>query len=71
MAFSSYYICSLIPGSGLFTFVLKTIVTAIVSNVVICLFMFKTKEFKYVINLFKNYKERIKGKLKNRVTSEG
>lgn len=57
------FICSIIPGTGIMSFILKTIVTVIVSNVIIVITMFRTKEFKYAYSLITKYLKSIKEKV--------
>ena len=63
----SYFTCSLLPEvvggfGGIVPFILRAIVTIIVTNLIIVITMFKTKEFKYTIDLIKKMIYSLKSK---------
>lgn len=45
----TYYVSSLLPGSGIFTFILRMFCCAIIPNLVYLLVYFKTPEFKFLL----------------------
>ena len=51
----TYFICSLIPGTGIIAFILKALIALLVTNIIFIAFTFKTKEFKYAFGLVKKY----------------
>ena len=64
----SYFACNLLPGSiggfgGIIPFILRAIVSVIITNLIIVITMFRTNEFKYTIDLVK----KMLGSLKNRL----
>jgi len=62
---ATYFTCSLVPmfGKGVGTFILRAIVAIIVTNLLIIITMFKTKEFQYVKDLAKKYAKAFAKKL--------
>ncbi len=73
MYVATSFACSLIPGAtygipGLGMFIVKAVVAVIVSNLVLIIGMFRTKEFKYTINLFKNYAKSFINKFTSKLT---
>lgn len=60
----TYFACSLVPGTGVGMFILKTIVAVVVTNLVLVIATFKTKEFKYTIGLIKKFLQPLKDRLK-------
>ena len=66
MYIASYWVCSLIPNIGILTFVVKGIVTAIITNLLIVITMFRTDEFKYAIGLAKNLIQPFLNKITNK-----
>ncbi|MBQ4120200.1 MAG: oligosaccharide flippase family protein [Clostridia bacterium] len=54
------FVTSYIPDINIFTVLLKAIVTFIISNGVILVVNFRTKEFKYLLGVVKNFKSIIK-----------
>lgn len=64
----SYFVCGLLPDAvsgfaGIGLFILRALVTVIVTNLIIVITMFKTKEFKYVKDLVKKYLKILAQKL--------
>ena len=64
----SSYVCSLIPGTSIVSFIIKGIIAVIITNLIIIITTFRTKEFQYVktlgINYLKSFFEKITKKKK-------
>lgn len=63
----SYFACNLLPEvvggfGGIIPFILRAIVSVIVTNLIIVITMFKTKEFKYTTDLIKKMLYSLKSK---------
>lgn len=54
------FVTNYIPDINILTVLLKAIVTFVISNAVILTINFKTKEFKYLLDIVKNFKSIIK-----------
>ena len=48
-------LCNLLPGSGLTAFILKLFICLIIPNIIFLLVFYKTKEYKYLFSMVKNY----------------
>ena len=55
----TYFVCSLIQGTGISAFIIKAITTLILTNAIFVVFTFKTKEFHYAFGLIKKYSSKI------------
>ena len=53
VGFLTYFLCSLIPGLGVVSFIYKLLICLVVPNVLFLLLSFKTKEFKGLLNMAK------------------
>lgn len=56
---TTYFACSFIPDVGVLEFLIKIVVTLLVSNGMLILFTFRRKEFKYILNLVKKYAKKL------------
>lgn len=66
---ASYFACSLLPESiggfgGIIPFILRAIVSVIVTNLIIVITMYRTNEFKYTTDLIKKMFGSLKNKIK-------
>lgn len=50
----SYIICSFININNIYTFIAKSIICIIITNIIFLLLYFRTEEFKYLFNIIKN-----------------
>lgn len=57
----TYFVNEFIIGNSLISFIIRLVVTVIISNIIIILATFRTEEFKYFLNVIK---KTIKGKVK-------
>ena len=73
MYVATSWACNLVSGAiygmpGLGMFIIKVVIAVVVSNLVLIIAMFRTKEFKYTINLFKNYAKSFISKFTSKLT---
>ena len=62
----TYLLCLLIPGGGIWWFIVKCAICLIVPNGLMTLFYFKTDEFKYYVNLSKGFLSKVFKRNKNK-----
>ena len=56
------FVASFIPDSNIFFVLLKAVITLFITNVIIFIIYYHTKEFKYLLHILKNFKGIVKQK---------